>query len=196
MFYEVDIKDYIPSYLKDIREFELISQVESKKINELTNVMKKNLDNSCIVSMNEESIIRTEKFLGIQPEGNLEQRRQYLLALGRKRDKLNEVTIKSMVMAIMSVDSTVKFYTGSEENAPEPGQGVIQIMVFPSSNQEEFRFEDIERALKPLIPGHIKLNVTRYYSSWRDVMNNFTNWRNIKDTMKNWRELYYYMPQN
>ncbi|KEZ88722.1 hypothetical protein IO99_00665 [Clostridium sulfidigenes] len=196
MFYEVNIKDYIPSYLKDIREFELISQVESTKINELTNDMKKNLDNSCIVSMDEESIIRTEIFLNIQPEGNLEQRRQYLLALGRKRDKLNEVTIKSMVMAIMNVDSTVKFYTGSEENSPEHGQGVIQIMVFPSSNQEEFRFEDIERALKPLIPGHIKLNVTRYYSSWRDVMNNFTNWRNIKDTMKNWRELYYYMPQN
>ncbi|HAR85653.1 MAG TPA: hypothetical protein DCR69_07960, partial [Clostridium sp.] len=78
MFYEVNIKDYIPSYLKDIREFELISQVESTKINELTNDMKKNLDNSCIVSMDEESIIRTEIFLNIQPEGNLEQRRQYL----------------------------------------------------------------------------------------------------------------------
>ena len=69
---------------------------------------------------------------------------------------------------------------------------VINVKVLPPNNGEVYRFPDVERALKPLVPAHLGLSVMRYYSTWGDIKNNFGSWDTVERS-ENWNEIKNYI---
>lgn len=195
MFFKVNLIDYIPEFLQEIREFQLIMESESVELNRLTEGMKKNLENSLITTMDEESISRYEKFLGVAPEGTLEQRRKYLLTLIVNRDKLSEKTIRSIVHTIMTSECYIRFFAGDDFQNPNPGQGFLRIRVLaPDASVDDYRFEDVARAIFPLMPAHIKLKVEKFFTTWGDLALRFNSWNDIKTNFNSWGNVKDYLP--
>lgn len=195
MFFKVNLIDYIPEFLHEVREFQLIMESESIELDKLTEGMKANLENSIISSMDEYSVLRYEKFLGVVGEGTLEQRRKYLITLITTNDKLSEKTIKAIVKTIMNSDCYVDFFAGEDFQNPQPGQGFLRIRVLaPDASSADPRFEDVARAILPLMPAHIQMKVQKFFSTWGDVALGHLDWESISNNFSTWGDLKNYLP--
>jgi hypothetical protein len=76
---------------------------------------------------------------------------------------------------------------------PEPGHGFLRIQVLSPDNNKDYRYEDIARALKPLIPAHLKLSIIKYFATWGDIKFNFSNWNTVA-AMPDWNAVKQYIP--
>lgn len=172
--------EYLPSFLQEVREFKALFDPIDKELNILYPIIENLFAEAVIMYCSEDRIKEWEKALKIVPLGTIDERRLYLKALLRGSGKLNEAKIKSMVDAFTGGDAIVTL-----ENS------IITVKVLPPNNGEIYRFPDIERALKPLIPAHLGLSVVRFYSTWADIKSNFTDWNAIAESadwnaVKNW----------
>lgn len=190
----VNLLEYLPEFLRDIREFKVILNTESIQYSQLMYSINKNLNNNFLDTMTIEVIERLEKFLGVIGEGTLEQRRNYLRALFKKGEKLNEASIRTIIKTITGSEAIIKFYTGSEIEAPFQGQGTLSIRVLSPDSSINYRFEDVARTILPLIPAHIKLELIKYFATWADIKNSYTNWDVLKSGAESWATLYSYIP--
>lgn len=171
---------YIPPFLRKIKEFKAIFDAEDMQINILYPSIESIFAEAIIMYCSEARLIEWEKALGIIPTGTLEERRYYVKAQLRGSGKLNEAKIKSIVEAFTGGDALVTF-----------ANSVIDVKVLPPNNGEVYRFPDVERALKPLIPAHLGLSVVRFYSTWGDIKNNYADWNTVAQAtnwsaIKNW----------
>ncbi|MDF2844930.1 MAG: hypothetical protein K0R00_3356 [Herbinix sp.] len=190
---KVSLKDYIPEFLQDILEFSVIYDIEDPIMDKLYSNLEKVRNDMFITSASNDAISRLEKFLNIKGQGTLEQRKSYLISLLQKGKKLNEDKIKKLTNTITGSDCIVTFYGASELNNPEQGHGLINVQVLSPDNNKDYRYEDITRTLRNLVPGHIKLLVIKYYSTWSDVIENYDNWSAIR-VAGNWRVIKDYIP--
>lgn len=190
----VNLLDYLPEFLRDIREFKVILNTESIQYSQLMYSINKNLNNNFLDTMTIEVIERLEKFLGVIGEGTLEQRRNYLRALFKKGEKLNEASIRTIIKTITGSEAIIKFYTGSEIEAPFQGQGTLSIRVLSPDTSVNYRFEDVARTIVPLMPAHIKLELIKYFATWADIRNSYSSWETLKKGAENWTTLKNYIP--
>ncbi|WP_346930290.1 putative phage tail protein [Clostridium sp.] len=190
----VNLLDYLPEFLRDIREFKLILGTESVQFSQLTYNINKNLENNFLDAMSKETIERFEKFLGVVGEGTIEQRRSYLKALVRKGEKLSEESIRSVIKTLTGAEALIRFYTGSEVDAPFPGQGTLSIRVLSPDSSINYRFEDVARTIVPLMPAHIRLELIKYFATWADIRNSYSSWETLKTGAENWTTLKNYIP--
>jgi hypothetical protein len=65
--------------------------------------------------------------------------------------------------------------------------------VLSPDNKKDYRYDDIAKALKSLVPGHIKLSVVKYFATWGDVKNNYADWATVK-AMADWQTVKSYIP--
>lgn len=171
---------YLPHFMQDVREYqELFSPIDDE-INILYPYIESIFAEMIIMYCSEARIEEWERNLKIVPTGTLEERRLYIKAVLRGNGKLNEAKIKSIVNAFTGSDALVTFYDST-----------IFVKVLSPSHGEIYRFPDVERALKPLIPAHLGLSVTRNYATWADVKNNYGSWENVAsaadwEEIKNW----------
>lgn len=191
----INLLDYLPEQLADIKEFEIIMNIESHYFNRIYREINKTLDNSFLDTMSIEIVQRLESFLGILGEGTLSQRKSYLKALFKKGNKVNEKAIRTIISSITGSDAIIKFYTGSETDAPIAKQGVLKIQVLSPNPHIDYKFNDIIRAIAPLMPAHIKLTVIKYFAAWRDIINAYNSWESIKAT-SDWSVIFNYIPPN
>lgn len=192
--HNIDLMELLPDYLKEIREFKLIMENESRKFNDLYLNMDKSLNFQFVDLMTVEVLTRYETFLGIVGEGTVAQRRAYIKALYSKGDKLSEISIKAIVKSITGGKALVKFFTGGEALNPNPGQGTLRIQVLSPDPTVDYKFDDVIRAIAPYMPAHIKLNLLRYFATWGDIKGAYVCWDSIKTTAENWQTLYDYIP--
>lgn len=77
---EIKLLEYLPEILQPIREYQLLSEVESPEITRLYQEIERLLQNSFIETADVQGIKRWEQLLGIQAESqNLEERRTAIL---------------------------------------------------------------------------------------------------------------------
>ncbi len=189
-----DLIKYLPDTLQDIEEFKAITDTENLELDILYDEINKiNLD-IFIRTASNEKITRIENFLGIKGLGTLEQRKSYLLTLFQKGKKLNETVIKEVANTITGSDCIVTFFAADEVDNPYPGYGVLQVQVLSPDNNKDYRYDDIFRALKPMVPAHIKLLVIKYFATWEDIRNNFADWNAIAANMADWQAVKNYIP--
>lgn len=67
------------------------------------------------------------------------------------------------------------------------------MQVLSPDTTKDYKYDDIERAIKPLVPSHIKLIVIKYFALWSDIVSNFSNWGSVK-TMNDWQAVKDYIP--
>lgn len=184
---------YIPPVLQDVLEYNVIFDSENVELDYFYDSIKQVGLDAFIRTASAEKITRLETFLGFKGIGTLEQRRTYLLSLFRKGNKLNENSIKEITRTITGSDCIVTFYGSDEASNPQPGIGLLSVQVLSPDNSKNYRYEDIYRALSPLVPGHIKLVVIKYFATWGDVKKNFADWSAV-NSLASWRDVKNYIP--
>lgn len=187
------LERYIPEFIADIEEFKIIYNTENISFDKLDTNIDGVISDVFISTSSNDAITRYENFLNIKGVGTLEQRRCYIRSLLQKGNKLNEKSIKDIVNAITGSDCIVHFFGGDELDNPEPGNSLLRVQVLSPDNYRDYRYEDIVRVIKPLVPEHIKLSVVRFFATWEDVYNNFAGWSAIKN-LKSWEEVKKYIP--
>lgn len=189
----VYLQKHVPDYISEITEFNILYNTENLELDKLYASLGTIKSDAFITTASNDAISRREKFIGVKPEGTLEHRKNYLKSLNSRSNKLNETTIKSIAKAIAGSDCIVKFYGANEVNNPELGYGLLRVQVLSPDGSINYRYEDIERALKPLVPGHLKLVVIKYFSRWMDISLNFSDWNTVK-SFSSWGTLKNYIP--
>lgn len=175
--YDSKLIEYLPTYLHEVKELNAIFDAEDIQLKILFPLIESIFNESIIMYCSEARLSQWEKALGVVPMGTVEERRFYIKALLRGNGKLNETKIKSIVEAFTGSEATVAF-----------DDSTIIIKVLTPDNGEIYRFPDVERTLKPLIPAHLGLAVIRFYSTWGDVKRNYASWETVSQS-KNWDEL-------
>jgi len=189
----VYLEQYVPSFIAEISEFNTIFDTENIEFDELIANIEKIKSDMFIVTASSDAIERMENFIRMKGQGNLEQRKSFLISLNRKGNKLSETSIKNIVNAITGSDCIITFFASDELDNPEPGYGFLRIQVLSPDNQKDYRYDDIARALKPLCPSHIKLAVIKFFATWDDIKNNFEDWNAVK-AMPDWNAVKNYIP--
>jgi len=190
---KVFLKTYLPDFMQDIFELNVIFDVENENLDKLYADVEKIKNDMFITSASNDAIVRIENFLRIKGQGTLEQRKSYLISLFQKGKKLHEGKIKEIVNTITGSDCITTFYGSNELNNPELGYGLLRVQVLSPDSLKDYRYDDIARALKPLVPGHLKLLVIKYFSVWADVILNYADWSAIS-TATNWQIIKDYIP--
>lgn len=190
---EVNLASYLPDYLRGVLEFNVLFESQNVEFDVIYNRINKTMLDYFIRTASVERITELENFLRIKGEGTLNQRRSYLLALMQKGRKLNEGMIKEVTKTITGSDCIVTFFGADELNNPDPESALLQVQVLSPDNTKDYRYQDIFRTLKPLVPSHVKLLVIKYFSTWGDVANNFQDWNSVYG-MSSWESLRSYIP--
>lgn len=167
---------YIPEFVQDVLEYQKIFNAENPEFDLMGAGIDSIFPESLIMDCSEERIIEWEEALGITPQGSLTERKYYILGVLNGGDgKLNEALIKRIVYSFTGGDCEVSIAASA-----------ILVQVKPPNNGELYRFDDIERALRPKVPAHLGLTVKRFYSTWGDIKNNFASWATVS-AMDDWR---------
>lgn len=170
---------YLPLFYRDVMEMDELTRTEDQEINCIGWLLPWLIDESTITKASEERIGQWEKMLKIIPTGTLDQRKMMIIATLRGQGKLTEAKIKSICEA----------FTGDPNAEVAFHNSRIKIRIYPPGNGEVFLFPDVYRALEPLKPAHIGLEVERWYCTWGDVKQRQEDWQAVKDNFKDWNEL-------
>lgn len=190
---KVDLIKKIPHFLRKSDVFKEIFYSENTELDYLHNEIHKISLNTFIRTASIEKITDLETFLRFKGQGNLEQRRSYLLSMYQKNKKVNESLIKEIANTITGSDCIITFFNSNKSGNPYIGHGLLRIQVLSPNNNKDYRYEDIERTLKPLIPTHIKLLVIKYFATWGDVTANFADWTAV-NSMDSWQNIKNFLP--
>lgn len=188
----VFLQSYLPDILGNEKSFAKMLDTENLEFDEVISSNIKINNDMFIYTASHDAILRLENFLGIKGHGTLLQRKNYLVSLMRKGKNLDEQKIKEISNTITGSDCIVKFYGADEVSNPDLGQGLLRVQIL-SPDGRDYRYEDIERALKPLVPAHLKLVVIKYFSLWKDISVNFSDWNSVK-SFSSWGALKNYIP--
>jgi hypothetical protein len=183
-----NIESNVPDFIAKTEPYPVIYDIESEALDDLYREVERIRSNNFIDSASNDSITRIESFLNIKGQGSLEQRKNYLISLNQKGNKLSESTIRNIINSISGSDCIVKFFGSDEMNNPAGGNSLLRVQVLSPDSGKDYHYADIIRTLAPLIPGHIKLSVVKYFASWQDIANNFTDWA-IVAKMKDWQSI-------
>lgn len=190
---KIKLIEYLPDFLQNITEFKVLFDAEGNEFDKLASNKERVINDMFLTTASNDAITRVENFVGIKGLGTLEQRKIYLISLFQKGKKLNEKKFNEITKTISGSNCIVTFFTSEDSNNPEPGNGLIKVQVLSPDYSRDYRYKDIERALKPLIPAHIKLLVIRYFATWTDIYKNFTDWAAI-NTSTNWKSIKDFIP--
>lgn len=189
----VYLQNYVPEFISEVEEFRKIYDTENLELDKLYAYIEKIKSDMFIVTASIETITRFESFMRIKGQGTLEQRKYYLISLLGKGSKLSETVIKGIANTITGSDCIIKFFSSNELDNPEHGQGLLRIQVLSPDNKKDYRYDDIAKAIKPMVPSHIKLLVVKYFATWRDIKGNFADWAAVK-AMADWQTVKNYVP--
>lgn len=187
------LENLVPEFVAEIDKFKLLYDTENISFDKLHSSIEKVKSDVFISTASNEAVERIETFINIKGQGNLEQRRSYLKSLLQKSNKLNEKSIKDVVNAITGSDCIVMFFTADEIDNPEIGNSLLRVQVLSPDNYKDYRYDDIARTLKPLVPSHIKLIVVKFFATWNDIQGNYADWNTVR-SMKDWQVIKNYIP--
>ena len=189
----VYLENLVPDFIAENEEFTTIFDIENDVMDKLHASMERMKADAFITTASDDGIKRREAFIGIKGSGTLNQRKSYLISLMRKGNKLNKSVIKGIANAITGSDCNITFFGAEEADNPVPGCGLLNVKVLSPDNSKDYKYDDIARALKPLVPAHIRLIVSKYFALWEDVNDNFADWSAIS-TMTDWQTVKDYIP--
>ncbi len=187
------LEKFVPDFISETKQFKTIFDIEDENFDNLYFQIENIKSDAFITTASNDAIVRLENFMSIKGLGTLDQRKSYLISMLQKGNKLSENRIKNITTAITGSNCIVAFFGSDESGNPVPGYGLLRVQVLNPDNSKDYRYEDIFRALKPLVPGHIQLLVIKYFSIWNDVKNNFADW-NAVASMSDWESVKNYIP--
>lgn len=188
MDYIVDYKErmigYYPPVISAIREFQAIIDSESPELSNIHDEMSGVLDNSYLLTMDEERLTQWEKMLNIPivDDSTLQDRRDVIVARLRGQGKLNSALINTIVNT----------FTGGSANSWVE-DSTLYVEVTPSPDNKQYKFENIEHELQNKVPSHLGLEVIRNYYTWGEVTEDVTTWGDVENNFNTWEDVLLYV---
>ncbi len=174
-----DLCSRLPAFYGRFLEMRALLASEGAALEEFSLLLPRLAQEAAISEASASRIAHWESLMEIVPQGSLAQRRMMVLARLRGQGKLNSARIKQIAHSFTGdLDAQVEL-TGSE----------LRVRILPPNRGEVFRFPDLERALKPLIPAHLNLLVVRFYNTWGDRKAALLNWEEIASAFLSWAEV-------
>ena len=179
----VRMLDYYPQVIKIIAEFKALTLTEGFEIDFLKSDVNLSVNEAWLLTMGESRIQQWEKLLSLTPDSDesLDDRREKIIATIRGRGKLNTEKINSIVGAFTNGGTAISYIEDS----------TLYVKVQPPVESKVYKFSNVEEALKPLIPAHLGLVVTRDYATWGEIKENFYDWNSIYNQSA-WSDLLLY----
>lgn len=174
--------DYLPQIYKEFSEFQTMMESEGIEVDRLLDGMQIVVSDAFILSASENRISQWEKAFGIIPSGSLADRQRFVLSTIRGQGKLSEPKIQTIVNAFTGGTAVVTF-----------SNSILVVKILVPEGGDNYRFEDVERAIKPRLPAHLGISVLRWYASWQDIPANFSNWESLKN-LSNWKAVKEFIP--
>ena len=173
--------DCYPSVISCIEDFRAILKAEYPEFEDLSSAKDRMLKNAYLETMDESRINNWERVLGINPlpDSTIEDRREVIVARLRGQGKLNTTVINSIVNT----------FTGGTANS-WVDDGTLYVEITPSPTNKQYKFENIEQALKNKVPAHLELNVFRNYYTWDEVKKSTSTWGDVISNYGTWENVY------
>ena len=178
------MRKYYPKVISDIQEFKAIVRAEGFEVDFLKSELSIVVDDAYLTTMSEERIKEWEKLLSltITSDETIEDRREKIIAIIRGSGKLNTSTINSIVGSFTN-GATAKSYIEDS---------VLYVKIFPPEGNKQYKFTNVENALRNKVPAHLGLVVTRNYATWGEISNNFASWKAVAQS-DNWETIKLYV---
>lgn len=189
--YGEHLLNYYPEVIKQIREFQKLTEVQGLQIKDLHGELTKILANAYITTADEATIAKWEKMLDIVPlpKGDLDldtwlnDRRETILARIYNVEKLNT----------KSISDIVKIFTGGTAQSYFK-DSTLYVIITPPPGNKSYQFANVEQELKNKIPAHLGLRISRNYFTWQDIYDNFDNWQDVANSLATWEDVYLFVP--
>lgn len=175
--------DYYPYVIKIIKEFQAMTSVEGFEIDFLITDVDMLVNEAYLLTMGESRIAQWEKRLGLSYtyDETIEDRREKIIALIRGSGKLNTESINAIVAS---------FTNGVATSYIE--DSTLYVKIKPPVDNKQYKFANVEDALKRRVPAHLGLNVIRDYATWGEIATNFTSWETVSQ-VENWETINLYI---
>lgn len=175
--------NYLPEFLRNIDDFKELFKSLDIEIKYLNEGIEYIINQSNILKANEKRIQEWEEFLKIDSQGDLMQRKKFIIATLTTVGKLNKSKIEEIV----------NIYTNGGGAEVEFLNSTIIVKVKPPKGNEDFLFPDIERTLEKMKPAHLGLSVIRDYVLWNDIYLDFDSWGTVFNNFETWKDVKNYI---
>ena len=176
---------YLPPYWHENAEMQQIMQTDGAEVTTLNTQAKCIYTDAFIMQASESRISEWEKWLGLPPEGTLDDRRRKILSYFQTIVKLNENVIKSLASMLYRGARVKVRFLDSE----------IQIEFIPlPENYLDTDASLLAEQIEPKRPLHIGLSITRYQCMWGDIDRSFPSWGQAKALRPTWYDIKLHIP--
>ena len=170
--------DYLPTVLKDTREFQAIMQSEQPEIFDLFNEIQIALDNQFIQTLTTYGVERWEKILHIVPK--------ITFSLEERKFSIQSLLSKQLPYTIRMLEKWLIELCGDNAVAMEFNDDDQTLSVFVAIIGKN-RLTDVETMLRKICPASLVIKVSLLYNTWGCVKNLTwgelvsKTWKDIKD---------------
>lgn len=177
------MRNYWPEAISKILEFQAIAKAEGFEVDFLKNDIELAVNEAYLTTMGEERVSEWEKALGIKASSDesLQDRRDTIIARIRGQGKLNTTLINAIVGA---------FTEGTAESYIK--DSVLYVEITPPPENKQYKFSNVVQELSKKVPAHLGISVTRNYSTWGEMQDNYASWEAVAQ-LENWNELKLYI---
>lgn len=181
----MNLIEYLPQFLREFAEYKVLFDSLDIEVQDLKDGIMYAVDQASIMNCDEERVKEWESFLRIDAQGDLYQRKLYIVATLTTVGKLNKKKIEDIV----------NIYTNGGGCIVKFEESTIKVQVKPPNGGEIFLFPDIERTLDKMKPAHLALLVTRFYSKYSDIKTDFADYQAIKDRFDTYNQVFAYIKE-
>lgn len=156
----LDIKEYFPNVLKEVREFKILDTAETPELKSIYDCIGEVLDNSFIETAKETGIARAEKIVGISPRATdtLEERKFNVLA------KYNE----DLPYTVTKLNELLSILCGEKGYHLEINNSEFKLTVKVELTSKKSK-EAVDELLERVTPANMLLSVTLMYNQHKTV---------------------------
>lgn len=172
------MREMQPEYWYEYEEMQELLKALGLEIDDVNAEGELVLTDAFIMTMEEDRVEEWEKWLGLPPNGTLEERRLAILDYFMVIAKLTRDAIKTIVSASCDGARAEVIFKDSILR--------VEIKPLPEHDTEEVDMAKVYKQLYTRKPCHISLTLTRWYGSWGDVKQGFNTWQALKDDRPNW----------
>lgn len=156
----LDIKEYFPDVLKDVREFNMLDKAETPELKSIYECIAEVLDDGFIETAKEKGVARTEKIVGISPRATdtLEERKFNLIA------KYNE----DLPYTVKKLHELLAVLCGEKGYHLEINNNEFKLTVKVELTSKKSK-ASVEELLERVAPANMVLYVTLMYNQHKTV---------------------------
>lgn len=159
---EIDLKSYIPDYLKDYKEFKVITDLEKEDIEKLRDACDELWNDGFISTAGHQGIKKWETLLGIRTDTgrSLEERRTEVLTSWNKQLPYTEIKLREKLTALLGADYILDIW-----NLRYELRLIVKERSYPI-------IKSISRMVKEMIPANLaSAFYGRYSAGYTEVLN-------------------------